>query len=63
MHALEDLVSKTKRDGTKLIFSGVRPQLNSILTQNGRRAKLADVKIVPDIDSALREASLYLQGS
>jgi len=61
MHALEDVVAKTKKDGTKLIFSGVQPRLKSFLTQNGMKTKLADVKILPDIDSALHEAELYLQ--
>lgn len=60
LHALEDVITKTKKDGTKLIFSGVQPQLKSFLTQNGMVKKLKDVKILPDIDSALREASLFL---
>jgi len=63
MHALEDVVSKTQRDGTKLIFSGVRPKLHSFLTQNGKGAKLAGVEILPDFDSALLKARLYLQSS
>ena len=57
-----DVITKTKKDGTKLIFSGVQPQLKSFLTQNGMVKKLKDVKILPDIDSALREASLFLAG-
>lgn len=55
-------MSKTRRDGIKLIFSGVRLQLHSLLTQKGVAGKLAGVSILPDIDSALREASSYLDG-
>lgn len=60
MHALEDVIAKTKKDGTKLIFSGVQPRLKSYLNQNGMGKKLAGVSILPDIDSALQEANLYL---
>ena len=56
MRALEDIVDKVKRDGTRLILSGVTPQLHKLLKQNGFRQKLEDVYIFPDIDSALEEA-------
>jgi SulP family sulfate permease len=60
MHALGDVIAKTKKDGTKLIFSGVQPRLKSYLIQKGMSKKLAGVSIMPDIDSALHEANLYL---
>jgi SulP family sulfate permease len=60
MHALEDVIAKTKKDGTKLIFSGVQPRLKSYLIQKGMSKKLKGVSIMPDIDSALNEANLYL---
>jgi sulfate permease, SulP family len=60
MHALGDVITKTKKDGTKLIFSGVQSQLESYLTRNGMAKKLVNVEILPDIDSALHQARLYL---
>jgi len=56
MRALEDIIDKVKRDGTRLILSGVSQSLTSMLTGNGLRHKLKDVGIFPDIDSALAEA-------
>ncbi len=60
IHALEDVVDKTKRDGTKLIFSGVGKELHSFLFANGLREKLTGVPMLPDIDSALAEARRQL---
>jgi SulP family sulfate permease len=56
IRALEDIVDKVKRDGTRLILSGVSQQLKNLLYQNGLRKKLVDVAIFPDIDSSLAEA-------
>jgi SulP family sulfate permease len=56
MRALEDIIDKVKRDGTRLILSGVTPQLHKLLHKNGLRKKLQDVGIFPDIDAALDEA-------
>lgn len=56
MRALEDIVDKVKRDGTRLILSGVTPQLYGLLHKNGLRKKLQGVGLYPDIDSALDEA-------
>jgi len=56
MRALEDIIDKVKRDGTRLILSGVTPQLHKLLTQNGLGQKLEDVHIFADIDTALKEA-------
>ncbi len=56
MRALEDIVDKVKRDGTRLILSGVTPQLYGLLHKNGLRKKLQGVGLFPDIDSALDEA-------
>jgi len=54
----EGVVAKRKKDGTKLIFSGVQRKLKALLAQNGLGEKLKDVKILFDIDSALQEARL-----
>jgi SulP family sulfate permease len=56
IRALEDIIDKVKRDGTKLILSGVSQQLQTLLFQNGLGKKLADVSVFPDIDSSLAEA-------
>ena len=56
IRALEDIVDKVKRDGTRLILSGVSQQLQNLLYQNGLGKKLVDVTISPDIDSSLAEA-------
>ena len=60
MRALDDLIHKTRSDGTALVLSGVRPQLASYLNQNGFKKKLAGVSICPDIDTVLAEARLLL---
>lgn len=56
MHAMGDIIDKVKRDNTKLILSGVSPQLYKLLNQNGLKQKLLDVGVFPDIDTALDEA-------
>jgi len=56
MRALEEIIVKVKRDSTRLILSGVSPQLQKMLNQNGLQQKLRDVGIFPDIDTALEEA-------
>jgi len=56
MRALEDIVDKVKRDGTRLILSGVSPQLQKLFNRNGMQQKFQDVGVFPDIDSALEEA-------
>ncbi|HIJ78894.1 MAG: sulfate permease [Desulfobulbaceae bacterium] len=60
MNALEEVVRKTKNEGTLLIFSGVRPHLHSFLKQNGIGAKMADVQIFANIDLALQEARRHM---
>jgi SulP family sulfate permease len=56
IRALEDIIDKVKRDSTRLILSGVSPQLHRLLDQNGMKQKLQDVGVFPDIDTALHEA-------
>jgi len=60
MRALEDIVDKVKRDGTRLIFSGVSPQLQKLFNRNGLRQKFHDVGVFPDIDTALDEARRFV---
>ncbi len=60
MRALEDIVDKVKRDGTRLIFSGVSPQLQKLFNRNGLRQKFHDVDVFPDIDTALDEARRFV---
>ncbi len=56
MRALEDIVDKVRGDGTRLILSGITPQLQKFLYRNGLRQKLEHVGLFPDIDAALDEA-------
>ena len=60
MRALEDIVDKVKRDGTRLILSGVSPQLQKLFNRNGLRQKFYEVGVFPDIDSALDEARRFV---
>lgn len=60
MRALEDIIDKMNRDGVTLIFSGVSPQLHSLLTGNGLKDKLAGIGIFGDIDTSLAEAKRLL---
>jgi SulP family sulfate permease len=60
MRALEDIIDKVKRDGTRLILSGVSPQLHKLFNQKELRQKFADVGVYPDIDSALNEARRFV---
>jgi SulP family sulfate permease len=60
MRALEDIVDKVKRDGTRLILSGVSPQLQKLFNRNGLRQKFHDVGVFPDIDTALDEARRFV---
>ena len=63
IRALEDIVDKVNRDGTRLILSGVSSRVQMLLNRNGLRKKLADVGIFPDIDSSLEEARRIISDS
>ncbi|MDG4475052.1 SulP family inorganic anion transporter [Thiovibrio frasassiensis] len=60
LHALEDLLSKTRKDGTALILSGVRPQLRVSLDRNRFSGKIGPENIYGHIDDALAGARRYL---
>ena len=61
MRSLEDIIDKVKRDGTRLILSGVSPQLEKLINKNGLKQKLNDVGVFPDIDTALDEAKRLVE--
>ncbi|TFG90384.1 MAG: sodium-independent anion transporter, partial [Candidatus Atribacteria bacterium] len=61
MRSLEDIIDKVKRDGTRLILSGVSPQLEKLINKNGLKQKLKDVGVFPDIDTALDEAKRLVE--
>ena len=56
LNALEELLTKTRKDGTALFLSGVRPQLRYSLDRNLFTQKIGEGNIFPHIDEALDEA-------
>ena len=63
LQALEDLLTKTRKDGTALILSGVRPQLQASLDRNRFTGKIGQEFIYGNIDDALAGARKYLAES
>lgn len=60
LQALEDLLAKTRKDGTALILSGVRPQLRVSLDRNRFTEKIGQDFIFGHIDEALAGARKIL---
>lgn len=63
LHALEDLLAKTRKDGTLLILSGVRPQLRVALDRNRLTGEIGVENIFGHIDDALAGARKYIEKS
>lgn len=60
LQALEDLLAKTRKDGTALLLSGVRPQLRVSLDRNRFTEKIGQECIFGHIDDALAGARKIL---
>lgn len=60
LQALEDLLTKTRKDGTALLLSGVRPQLRVSLDRNRFTEKIGQEHIFGHIDDALSGARKIL---
>jgi SulP family sulfate permease len=60
MHALRDLVRRTRRDGTVVFFSDVRAQPLMALTQSELLEEIGPQHVFDDIDRALTAARARL---
>jgi len=56
LRALEDLLEKTRRDGTALLLSGVHAQPLLVLERSGLLEKIGLANVFTDIDAALARA-------
>jgi SulP family sulfate permease len=63
LRALEDLLGQTRRDGTKLLLSGVHAQPLIALERSGFLAKLGEESALPDLRSAAEAARSVLDSS
>ncbi len=60
MHALKDLVRRTRRDGTKVLISDINEQPLLALRRSELLSEIGEVNIYPDIDAALEAARGHL---
>ena len=56
MRALRDVVQRSRRGGTEVILSDVRPQPLAALEASGALAEIGAMYVVPEIDDALARA-------
>ncbi|HEX6432670.1 MAG TPA: SulP family inorganic anion transporter [Gemmatimonadales bacterium] len=56
MHALRDLVRRTKKDGTLVLLSDVQPQPRMALERSGLLKEIGGEHVLSDIDQALAAA-------
>jgi SulP family sulfate permease len=63
MHALRDLVRRTKKDGTLVLLSDVQPQPRMALERSGLLDEIGAEHLYGDIDSALDAVQRELQTS
>jgi SulP family sulfate permease len=56
MHALRDVVRRSRRAGTEVLLADVQPQPRSALETSGALAEIGATNVVPDIDDALARA-------
>lgn len=62
LHAFEVAIEKLHRDGVKIFLTAVQPQPMKVMFQSGLVDKLGLHKFCADIDEALAQARLRLQG-
>jgi SulP family sulfate permease len=60
MHALRDLVRRTRKDGTQVYFSDVHAQPLVAMERSGLLDEIGDQHFFPDVDEALAEAQIHL---
>ncbi|MEA2724275.1 MAG: sulfate permease, SulP family, partial [Gemmatimonadales bacterium] len=60
MHALRDLVRRTRRDGTVVLFSEVRAQPMVALERSGLLGEIGAENLFDDVDQALTSAGAHL---
>ncbi|MBU1171724.1 MAG: sulfate permease [Proteobacteria bacterium] len=56
LRAFEEVLDKSRQDGTRVLLSGVRPELKKILVKSGVMERLGEENIFPSIESALERA-------
>jgi MFS superfamily sulfate permease-like transporter len=56
MHALRDLVRRTRRDGTKVLISDINEQPLLALRRSELLSEIGEINVYPDIDAALEAA-------
>ena len=60
MHALKEFYHRCQKTGTTLFLSGVHPQVNQALHRFGVSPLIGEGHIFPDIDTALKAATMVL---
>jgi SulP family sulfate permease len=60
MHALRDLVRRTRKDGTVVYFSDIQPQPLAALKQSELLEEIGEGNLFPDVDQALAAARTQL---
>lgn len=61
IRALEDILAKSKREGTILLLSGVKPHVHEILTNYGFIKHIGSEYVFADFESALKYATQAVQ--
>jgi SulP family sulfate permease len=62
MHALRDLVRRTRKDGTVVYFSDVHAQPLIALSRSELLEEIGEENLFGDVDAALAEARAHLEG-
>jgi sulfate permease, SulP family len=60
MHALQDLVRRTRKDGTAVYFSDIQAQPLIALSQSELLWEIGEENLFPDVDRALAAARVHL---
>ena len=60
MHALRDLIRRTRKDGTLVLLADVQPQPRLALEHSEVLAEIGEAALCPDIDAALALAGRHL---
>lgn len=61
VHNLESLCRMSRRDGTRIVLSGVRPEVRRVLEGTGFPALIGEVNICPHISVALERAAALVR--
>ncbi len=60
IHALVDVVERSRKDGTRVLVAGVQPQPMAALQRSGAMQRLGDDALCPSLDAALERARAHL---